>query len=462
MIHAYLFVQNIREGNGGHGANFHKMMYGINRQAGTNITVYHTFHDEVRIYQKHWWRCDGPCRNRGPFYGYVKRAVNRAPGPSEFWFSKHQHDCGGNFTKIKEPTPKKKAPKGKSKAENTKKPQSNKISNYVIGSGGSGKINRGGNTMVITKPPATKTAIEKPVFKVPQNIPNKTTGPSTSSSGNLKNVVGFKDIGAGPRPLFTSRLPVPVFAGQGKTLGGPSTLLGPKRSRLLDQFESPKKKPKIEQFDTTIFLSDDDDDVILAIDLDEINKTSDQKAQDTEIRQSQIKKEIIDSNSFGDEDTIFLIDDEYDDTLNEVPESDLNLSVEVLNDIFGEDTLTKDAANKKPCVICWKEIPLDQHADHLENCYEELLRKSNELISGIPSSYQKRNNTNSTNNKRPTSIGFGQPSTSKILPVKQENDVIIIPDVEILENEDSIPCPVCAKLIKLSFINQHLDNCLNS
>lgn len=43
MIHAYLFVKNIREGNGGHGPNFKKIMTNINTVAGTNITVSWSF-----------------------------------------------------------------------------------------------------------------------------------------------------------------------------------------------------------------------------------------------------------------------------------------------------------------------------------------------------------------------------------------------------------------------------------
>lgn len=39
MIHAYCFVLGIREGNGGHGPTFKKIMNGINKIAGTNITV---------------------------------------------------------------------------------------------------------------------------------------------------------------------------------------------------------------------------------------------------------------------------------------------------------------------------------------------------------------------------------------------------------------------------------------
>lgn len=49
----------------------------INKIAGTTITIYHTFHDEVRYYKTHVWRCDGPCQHRPPYYGIVKRSMNR-------------------------------------------------------------------------------------------------------------------------------------------------------------------------------------------------------------------------------------------------------------------------------------------------------------------------------------------------------------------------------------------------
>lgn len=76
--------------------------------------VYHTFHSEVDEYRRHWWRCDGPCRFRKPYLGYVKRATNRAPSANDYWWAEHQHSCGGTFIKIKEPENYKKG-KGKSK-----------------------------------------------------------------------------------------------------------------------------------------------------------------------------------------------------------------------------------------------------------------------------------------------------------------------------------------------------------
>lgn len=65
------------------------------------------------MYRQHWWRCDGPCQNRKPFFGYVKRAMNRAPAPRDPWWNEHKSSCGGTFYKIKEPEKysKKKEPK---------------------------------------------------------------------------------------------------------------------------------------------------------------------------------------------------------------------------------------------------------------------------------------------------------------------------------------------------------------
>ncbi len=103
MIHAYLFVTDGDDDHDGHGPAFHRHMGRINGEAGTNISVYHSFYDEVAEYQTHWWRCDGPCQARPPYFGLVKRSMNRAPGKNDRWFAEHQANCGGTFVKIKEP-----------------------------------------------------------------------------------------------------------------------------------------------------------------------------------------------------------------------------------------------------------------------------------------------------------------------------------------------------------------------
>lgn len=103
MIHALLFVTHEDDNHESHGQQFHFNMYRINREGGCHITVYHNFHDEVKHYKKHVWRCTGPCRERQPYFGYVSRACNRPPQPHDFWWSKHAASCDGKFVKIEGP-----------------------------------------------------------------------------------------------------------------------------------------------------------------------------------------------------------------------------------------------------------------------------------------------------------------------------------------------------------------------
>uniref|UniRef100_H3C7U5 DNA-dependent metalloprotease SPRTN n=2 Tax=Tetraodon nigroviridis TaxID=99883 RepID=H3C7U5_TETNG len=103
MIHALLFVTQNNRDRDGHGPEFCKHMNRINEASGTKITVYHSFHDEVDVYRQHWWRCDGPCQNRRPYFGYVKRAMNRAPSALDPWWEDHRSTCGGTYVKVKEP-----------------------------------------------------------------------------------------------------------------------------------------------------------------------------------------------------------------------------------------------------------------------------------------------------------------------------------------------------------------------
>lgn len=170
MIHALLFVTQNNRDRDGHGPEFCKHMNRINKASGTKITVgasslmhfkhsaaivlscfhyvqrfpsqnnhlqphfplsphfqiYHSFHDEVDVYRQHWWRCNGPCQNRKPYFGYVKRAMNRAPSALDPWWGDHQRTCGGTYTKVKEPEGYSK--KGKKDAKKDEKTSENKAS----------------------------------------------------------------------------------------------------------------------------------------------------------------------------------------------------------------------------------------------------------------------------------------------------------------------------------------------
>ncbi|KAI9987204.1 hypothetical protein PInf_023172 [Phytophthora infestans] len=103
MIHAYVFVATPVRDHDDHGPLFQAHMNRINEAAKTKITVFHTFLDEVDSYRQHIWQCNGPCRHTRPYFGLVKRSMNRAPGPTDCWWADHERRCGGSYSKIKEP-----------------------------------------------------------------------------------------------------------------------------------------------------------------------------------------------------------------------------------------------------------------------------------------------------------------------------------------------------------------------
>jgi predicted SprT family Zn-dependent metalloprotease len=105
MIHAHIFIKRGRSilERDGHGPDFQAQMHRINGLAGSSVTVFHTFHEEVRALKRHVWRCQGACSRRAPFYGWVRRAMNRAPQPADWWWAQHQAACGGAFVKVEEP-----------------------------------------------------------------------------------------------------------------------------------------------------------------------------------------------------------------------------------------------------------------------------------------------------------------------------------------------------------------------
>ncbi|KAF2637094.1 hypothetical protein P280DRAFT_408270 [Massarina eburnea CBS 473.64] len=134
-IHAYFFVttswRHSRGDDGtGHGAGFQILADAISDHGNYDITIYHTFHDEVDSYRTHVWQCDGVCKDRSPYFGLVKRSMNRAPGKSDSWWARHQQECGGTYAKISEPEKTKKQREALSKKERAGM-QKNKLDGWV-------------------------------------------------------------------------------------------------------------------------------------------------------------------------------------------------------------------------------------------------------------------------------------------------------------------------------------------
>ncbi|XP_056437286.1 DNA-dependent metalloprotease SPRTN [Gadus chalcogrammus] len=179
MIHALLFVTQNNRDRDGHGPEFCKHMERINTATGTKITVYHSFTDEVDLYRQHWWKCDGPCQHRKPYFGFVKRAMNRAPSANDPWWGDHQRTCGGTYNKVKEPEG---YGKKKGKAESGK------------AQSGKDKMAEGKKPVGNAKPSSTTTA--------------------SSRSQDIRDMIPFSGKGVllgGSQPSSSPKSPEPVW-----------------------------------------------------------------------------------------------------------------------------------------------------------------------------------------------------------------------------------------------------------
>ncbi|KAF1816776.1 hypothetical protein P152DRAFT_426047 [Eremomyces bilateralis CBS 781.70] len=145
LMHAYFFVttsfKHSRE-DGGHGPGFLLLANSINNHGSYFITVFHTFHDEVDSYRTHVWQCNGSCKDRPPFFGLVKRSMNRPPSKSDFWWTRHEAECGGEYTKIAEPKPTKAQIASLSAKERAGR-QKNKINAWLTPAADAGPVDAG-------------------------------------------------------------------------------------------------------------------------------------------------------------------------------------------------------------------------------------------------------------------------------------------------------------------------------
>ncbi|XP_046826237.1 DNA-dependent metalloprotease dvc-1 [Vespa crabro] len=240
MIHGYLFLTNNNRDRDGHGPEFCKHMHRINKEAGTNITIYHTFHEEVKLYQQHWWRCNGPCHKKAPYFGTVRRAMNRAPGPSDFWWIEHQQSCGGQFIKIKEPDNfktknTKNNQKSKTISKNTYK--ENNLTDWLKNNNNPFEQHKSGNISrsKISNPGDEKIKnIHKSNSPLNPKINNKSLDSNLKKLGNNTNNVHGWGVG-GPNSSSTSKVVnnnhTPKYSCSGQ-IGG--SKIG--KSNLLDKF----------------------------------------------------------------------------------------------------------------------------------------------------------------------------------------------------------------------------------
>ena len=503
MIHGFLFLTNNNRDRDGHGPEFCRHMDRINKAAGTKITIYHSFHDEVKLYQQHWWRCTGPCQKRAPYFGTVRRAMNRAPGPSDFWWKEHQQSCSGQFIKIKEPENFKARA---SKSKETAKPALKSIN--------SGKI----MSTWLAKP-TTTTTISVPTFmSTPKNIkpPSNTQNLLTAIKklGNSTNNVhgwgtggpnGSNSLPKATTSIFSS----PKFSSP-KTLGGSTTgqsnLLSKynvsnkhesntntkKPGRTMDTFMSPKAKKPI------------------------TDNTQSSNKVEVKLVECPICCNFVLNDDINKHVDSCLVISEKETVLNinsPMPRAKTdNSSSSQKRKIDASTTSNKqlkldnfENVRKTNCPVCNKSLEFIHLNEHLDKCLLEVddansinETKSESIISISSTSSGNSSSSSITEDLKDVHL---VPETCKNV-VEESLHICLICNVAIVsgmsladhledcigsvfnddssiidyddgqmsdidlevpsDQNDKFPCPVCMQLVSESLMNQHLDVCLKS
>lgn len=450
MIHAYLFVTNNDRDRDGHGPRFHEHMYRINKEAGTNITVYHSFHDEVRLYQQHWWRCDGPCRYRKPYYGFVKRAMNRAPGPSDFWYADHQATCGGTFIKVKEPENfKNKDSKDTNKPESKKqKSPGSDIRSFLTPASSSEPF----GSDVKKRKPINNVMSFSDLIKPKSN--DNIAGNNKYPSNRVNNIVGFSDLNsantAKPKPQMNGKNisfkdSTSKNNATGKTIKGgsisnkgrenvPKSPVSPATGgnnlgfkNLTNNYEKKIENSGGFQRGGGILANRGGGTLVVT------DRHKQIKNGETSVNQSDSISTNLRLDNFKPfQGTGFTVgggsSKEHDRfksrLLNESAPKKIKIEDETVT-VENLDCECGNNDNKCNCPVCNICIPRNEMTLHLENC------------SGLQNVFNDSDNFELSDDENEDTGG----STEQV-------------------NSDTVPCPCCSKLFKESDINQHLDECL--
>lgn len=425
--------------------------------------------------------------------------MNRAPGPSDFWWNEHQQSCGGQFIKIKEPENfKARASKSKDKA----KPAFQ-------------SINSGNSISTWLAKPTTAAIISLPKFmstpkntKSPSNTQNSLT-PFKKLGNRTNNVHGWGTGGpngsnSSPRAT-TSIFSTPKFASP-KTLGGSATgqsnLLskynvsnnhksntnGKKPERMIDTFMSPKaKKPvadntrssnkvEVKLVECPIccnFVLNDDinehiDSCLVITEKETVpsNISSTPRAKTDNSPSSQKRK--IDASTTSNKQ---LKLDNFENVMTNCPLCNKSLELLHLNEhldkcLPGADDASIDetksesiisisstsSGNSSSSSITEDLKDVDLVPETCKNVVKESLHKclicNVAIVSGMSLADHLEDCIGSVFNDDSSLIDCDDGQMSEIVVPSDQND--------------KFPCPVCMQLVSESLMNQHLDVCLKS
>ncbi|XP_063426189.1 DNA-dependent metalloprotease SPRTN-like [Mytilus trossulus] len=510
MIHAYLFITDNNKDHDGHGPEFHKHMYRINDATGTKISVYHNFHDEVDHFRQHWWRCNGPCQTRKPYFGYVKRAMNRAPSERDPWWKDHKNMCNGTYEKIKEPEGYGKK-KSKDKSENKEKKETNKAKKETD-LGKAGKKTNPDIRSFLGKGQSlqSESSLKKMVINGVLTTVNKTGKPSTSKLDNYDNKPSTSKSFVKDSPKKTMSVVKDSPKKTVKTSVNAITTSG----KISDKELLRQKK-----FAELMLSDSDDDDLILCDGLDTSEKPSESVSTESNLKyyNTDVKQKNNLNNSTSEKS---LDESNYDS--NSSANKDHNESIKTRDLMtrvnFGQNNHDSDktlpnlnpdpishrtssassgdseVASKVRSVWANKQFGsslkiLDPKADSTSlipnKSQSQVLGNSQNKSQGHPSknnNFQGNSSGNGNNTSQSYLSGNGQSKSKrhssgkrlsgddmtgsrKKQKIDQESKIDdAFRKINNKQNENSDPskanCPVCNQSVPSVNINQHLDQCL--
>ncbi|XP_011870468.1 PREDICTED: sprT-like domain-containing protein Spartan [Vollenhovia emeryi] len=486
MIHAYLFLTNNDRDRDGHGPNFCKHMHRINKEAGTNITIYHNFHEEVKLYKQHWWKCNGPCQNKPPYFGTVRRSMNRPPGPSDFWWSRHQQNCNGQFIKIKEPENFKSRSKQNNKSKSTSKDNkpNRSITNWI--------------TKTIPVMDAVASTSSKVLANNMSNIPPeaKIDRPSTSKdNGDTNSSQETKKLGSSSNNVHGWGISGPsgnAKMNNAKTVSKNATfscsgVLGGStsgRSNLLTKFQQTN------------------DDKSRQGELVQKNSSSESSSgQEPANNPSQPRNNsapcplcnitVTTRNIYSHIDSCLIhnsntsLVDEINNNINNNNNSEeLMLPIRTFSRSIEEDNVdaytssnkrfksdtSNETVNYATCPVCDKRLPATDIHQHVDECLLEAERARKAAIpSTSRASYDEENPKAAEQICLVCNAQIAPESSlnehleeciESIFEGKMMMDDTLAIETNSLKNE--YPCPVCMEIIQGNLMHQHLDMCLKN
>ena len=392
----------------------------------------------------------------------VRRAKNRAPGPNDFWWQKHQTTCGGQYIKVKEPEPKTK-PNLKRNADTIKKPAINSKKSVK------GKADRSLDDMfaIPVKKPQPTTNVPIPGAKV-------ASGGLIKLGTNTNNVHGWGTGGPSSSTSKTPQLPTnnpsrnkPPLQFSG-TLGGSVT----GRSNLLDKFSSPPAK--------------------------KAKSTNENSSSVLELHKCPVCNMALASSQLNDHLDVCTRKRETNEFSatsgngkRKLSVIDITSSPETFKKQPSLDSHVKSSTNVS-CPVCNEPFDIDHLNEHLDVCLTvPKTDKPRIEKSSKTGSMSKENFVDLTKDEEPHSGKFYaclvcNAKISADIPLTDHldecikgmfNDAIDFDDDSSSDQKDSpksstsneiteingkFPCPICMDLVHENLMNEHLDICLTN